>query len=116
MLKVFAFKRGVLTNLASIAPGTGLGFGPRHLDFHPQLNPNESEVGAVCGTKILRHCSVLHRTRVQSPAPGIPPSITCHPNQSHSSFSRLLSSCRITIRPDFVSLARNAVSCGSRWI
>src|SRR2546426_7060166 len=34
-LKVFAFKRGLLTNLASIAPGTGLGFGPRHLDFHP---------------------------------------------------------------------------------
>ena len=34
-LKLFSFKRGVLTNLASIAPGTGLGFGPRHLDFHP---------------------------------------------------------------------------------
>ena len=34
-LKLFEFKRGVLTNLASIAPGTGLGFGPRHLDFHP---------------------------------------------------------------------------------
>jgi 6-phosphogluconolactonase len=34
-LKVFTFNRGTLTNLASIAPGTGLGFGPRHLDFHP---------------------------------------------------------------------------------
>jgi len=34
-IKVFAFKDGVLTNLASIAPGNGLGFGPRHLDFHP---------------------------------------------------------------------------------
>src|SRR5262245_7691217 len=34
-LKLFAFKGGALTNLASIAPGTGLGFGPRHLDFHP---------------------------------------------------------------------------------
>jgi 6-phosphogluconolactonase (cycloisomerase 2 family) len=34
-LKVYGFKDGVLTNLASIAPGTGLGFGPRHLDFHP---------------------------------------------------------------------------------
>jgi 6-phosphogluconolactonase len=34
-LKVFAFARGALTNLVSIAPGTGLGFGPRHLDFHP---------------------------------------------------------------------------------
>jgi 6-phosphogluconolactonase (cycloisomerase 2 family) len=35
-LKVFGFHNGVLTNQASIAPGTGLGFGPRHLDFHPQ--------------------------------------------------------------------------------
>src|SRR5262249_19570798 len=26
---------GVLHNLQSIAPGNGLGFGPRHLDFHP---------------------------------------------------------------------------------
>ena len=34
-LKLFAFKQGALTNLASIAPGSGLGFGPRHLDFHP---------------------------------------------------------------------------------
>ncbi len=34
-LKVYAFKDGALTNLASIAPGSGLGFGPRHLDFHP---------------------------------------------------------------------------------
>jgi 6-phosphogluconolactonase (cycloisomerase 2 family) len=34
-LKLFAFKRGTLTSLASIAPGSGLGFGPRHLDFHP---------------------------------------------------------------------------------
>ncbi|TMJ65151.1 MAG: lactonase family protein [Alphaproteobacteria bacterium] len=34
-LKVFTFDHGTLTNLASIAPGTGFGFGPRHLDFHP---------------------------------------------------------------------------------
>ena len=34
-LKVFNYKNGVLTNLASIAPGRGYGFGPRHLDFHP---------------------------------------------------------------------------------
>jgi len=34
-IKTFAFDNGVLRNLASIAPGTGLGFGPRHLDFHP---------------------------------------------------------------------------------
>lgn len=35
-LKVFGLNNGVLTNQASVAPGTGLGFGPRHLDFHPQ--------------------------------------------------------------------------------
>ena len=34
-LKTFAFKEGVLTNLAAIAPGDGKHFGPRHLDFHP---------------------------------------------------------------------------------
>jgi 6-phosphogluconolactonase (cycloisomerase 2 family) len=34
-VKTFAFANGILTNLASIAPGNGLGFGPRHLDFHP---------------------------------------------------------------------------------
>ncbi len=38
-LKTYRFKNGVLSNLASIAPGNGpragFGFGPRHLDFHP---------------------------------------------------------------------------------
>jgi 6-phosphogluconolactonase (cycloisomerase 2 family) len=34
-IKTFAFENGALRNLASIAPGNGLGFGPRHLDFHP---------------------------------------------------------------------------------
>jgi 6-phosphogluconolactonase (cycloisomerase 2 family) len=34
-LKLYTFKDGALTNLASVAPGNGLGFGPRHLDFHP---------------------------------------------------------------------------------
>jgi 6-phosphogluconolactonase len=35
-LKLYGFKDGLLTNIASIAPGTGHGFGPRHLDFHPR--------------------------------------------------------------------------------
>ncbi|HEY9447563.1 MAG TPA: beta-propeller fold lactonase family protein [Burkholderiales bacterium] len=34
-LKVMRFEDGVLRNVASIAPGGGYGFGPRHLDFHP---------------------------------------------------------------------------------
>jgi len=34
-LRLFRFNEGVLSNLASIAPNGGYGFGPRHLDFHP---------------------------------------------------------------------------------
>lgn len=35
-IEVFGFKDGQLSNLQAIAPhGNGLGFGPRHLDFHP---------------------------------------------------------------------------------
>lgn len=34
-LKVFTYKDGLLANLASIAPGGGFNFQPRHLDFHP---------------------------------------------------------------------------------
>lgn len=34
-IKAYGFADGALTDLASIAPGAGLGFGPRHLDFHP---------------------------------------------------------------------------------
>jgi 6-phosphogluconolactonase len=34
-LKVFGYEDGVLSNRASIAPGGGYNFQPRHLDFHP---------------------------------------------------------------------------------
>lgn len=34
-LKVKALKNGQLSDIASIAPGAGYGFGPRHVDFHP---------------------------------------------------------------------------------
>ncbi len=34
-LKIFNYKDGLLTNEVSVAPGGGIGFGPRHLDFHP---------------------------------------------------------------------------------
>jgi 6-phosphogluconolactonase (cycloisomerase 2 family) len=34
-LKVFGYRDGVLTNRASIAPGKGYNFQPRHLEFHP---------------------------------------------------------------------------------
>jgi 6-phosphogluconolactonase len=32
-LKILSYKDGLLTNRASIAPGGGFGFGPRHVDF-----------------------------------------------------------------------------------
>jgi 6-phosphogluconolactonase (cycloisomerase 2 family) len=34
-LKTFSYAKGLLTNEKSIAPNGGIGFGPRHLDFHP---------------------------------------------------------------------------------
>ena len=34
-LKVFDFSEGQLRNEVSVAPNGGFGFGPRHLDFHP---------------------------------------------------------------------------------
>jgi 6-phosphogluconolactonase len=34
-VKVFRYDAGTLTNRASIAPGNGIGFRSRHLDFHP---------------------------------------------------------------------------------
>lgn len=34
-LKVFGYKDGVLSKRASIAPGGGYGFQPRHIEFHP---------------------------------------------------------------------------------
>ena len=34
-LKVYGFDKGALTMKASVQPGNGLGFGARHLDYHP---------------------------------------------------------------------------------
>jgi 6-phosphogluconolactonase (cycloisomerase 2 family) len=34
-LKIFSYKDGVLASRASVAPDGGIGFQPRHLDFHP---------------------------------------------------------------------------------
>ena len=35
-LKVFDYRDGMLSNEVSVAPDGGYGFGPRHLDFHPE--------------------------------------------------------------------------------
>jgi 6-phosphogluconolactonase (cycloisomerase 2 family) len=36
-LRILKFADGVLTSLASVAPGGGFGFQPRHVDFDPRL-------------------------------------------------------------------------------
>jgi 6-phosphogluconolactonase (cycloisomerase 2 family) len=35
-LRFLSIDHGVLTNIDTVAPGSGHGFGPRHLDFHPR--------------------------------------------------------------------------------
>ena len=35
-LRAFTFENGVLSNPQVVAPNGGFGFGPRHVDFHPQ--------------------------------------------------------------------------------
>jgi 6-phosphogluconolactonase len=35
-LRSFSFRDGVLSNAAVVAPDGGYGFGPRHVDFHPE--------------------------------------------------------------------------------
>ena len=35
-LRTFAFENGVLSNPQVVAPNGGYGFGPRHVDFHPE--------------------------------------------------------------------------------
>lgn len=34
-IKIFDYRQGRLANKATVAPGGGYGYGPRHLDFHP---------------------------------------------------------------------------------
>jgi len=36
-LYVFDYKNGLLSNQGKIAPNDGVGYGPRHLDFHPTM-------------------------------------------------------------------------------
>ena len=89
-VKTFAFDHGVLRNLASIAPGTGLGFGPRHLDFHPsrpwvfvsierqnKLYVYELDAGAGLKREPLFVKDTLSRTPAMRQAAG---AIHIHPN------------------------------------
>jgi 6-phosphogluconolactonase len=91
-LKVYGFKNGVLSNIASVAPGTGLGFGPRHLDFHPkepwvyvsverqnQLYVYKLEADGALGRDPLFIKTTLADPKNVKPAQGAGP-IHVHPN------------------------------------
>ena len=90
-VKLFRFDNGRLSNLGSFAPGgSGLGFGPRHLDFHPDRNfvviglerQNELVIygltpeGSFSREPLFRRNTLRDRSR---PAGGVGP-IHFHPN------------------------------------
>jgi 6-phosphogluconolactonase (cycloisomerase 2 family) len=90
-IKTFRFDDGVLTNLVSIAPGNGLGFGPRHLDFHPTApfafvsieRQNKLFVYKLeAATGLAREPSFIKQTLTNpsSPAPQGTGPIHVHPN------------------------------------
>jgi 6-phosphogluconolactonase len=90
-LKTFTFSNGVLTNLASIAPGNGLGFGPRHFDLHPTRpwafgsieRQNKLYVYSLdAATGLAREPSFIKETlsNPASPAPQGAGPIHVHPN------------------------------------
>lgn len=93
-LKLFDYRQGLLANRASIAPGDGYGFGPRHVDFHPALprlyvsleRQNKLQVwdfnGEMLGAAPLHVAGTLadaaHDNRAQKPG-----TVHMHPNGRH---------------------------------
>ena len=74
-IKIFNYENGVLSNQASIAPGGGYGFQPRHLDFHPSkpwvflsLEPqNKLEVYKMLGDGTLSRKPLFVKDTVADP-------------------------------------------------
>ncbi|MFY9695386.1 MAG: beta-propeller fold lactonase family protein [Xanthobacteraceae bacterium] len=90
-IKTFRFSNGVLGNLASIAPGNGLGFGPRHLDFHPTKpwafvsveRQNKLYVYALDGATSLARAPLFIKETLSDPNSAVPQGtgpIHVHPN------------------------------------
>jgi 6-phosphogluconolactonase len=90
-IKTFRFHDGVLSNLASIAPGDGLGFGPRHLDFHPTKpwvfvsieRQNKLYVYALDSDTGLSRAPLFTKETLSDPATTVPQGtgpIHVHPN------------------------------------
>jgi 6-phosphogluconolactonase (cycloisomerase 2 family) len=90
-IKTFGFDRGALRGLASIAPGDGLGFGPRHLDFHPSKpwvfisveRQNQLYVYALHATSGLAREPMFIKSTLANPTPLVRQAagaIHLHPN------------------------------------
>jgi 6-phosphogluconolactonase (cycloisomerase 2 family) len=90
-LKVFAYKNGVLANRASIAPGGGHNFQPRHLDFHPTRpfvfltleRQNKLQVYSIVDGRTLGSAPLFTRETLLDPARGdgqATSAIHVHPN------------------------------------
>src|ERR1700690_2625830 len=91
-LKVMSYHDGVLASLASIAPGGGFGFQPRHLDFHPSMPwayltleaQNKLEMYKVSGDGTLGELPVFVKDTVADPgnihSTQAPSTVHVHPN------------------------------------
>ena len=79
-LKVFAYKDGVLSNGASIAPHGGFGFQSRHLDFHPTRpwaflsleRQNTLEVFSIVGDNTLGQRALYSKSTLAQPGSARP--------------------------------------------
>jgi 6-phosphogluconolactonase (cycloisomerase 2 family) len=94
-LKVFGFQDGQLSALSSVTEGDGLGFGPRHVDFHPrepwmyvsmersnQLLVYRVEEAGIGATPAFTRDTALQHARSKAPAQFLGP-IHLHPGGRH---------------------------------
>jgi 6-phosphogluconolactonase len=90
-LKLYGFKNGVLTNQGTIPTGSGLGFGPRHLDFHPTQpwvfvsveRQNQLHVYKLQPDNLLARVPIFSKTTLADPGSRQTPgagAIHVHPN------------------------------------
>lgn len=91
-LKVYAYKDGIVTNRQSIAPNGGLGFQPRHVDFHPTqpfvfLNlerQNQLQAYRVLNGESIEPKALFTKDTLDDPAASKPAQMTgaihVHPN------------------------------------
>lgn len=77
-LRVFGFEAGQLHALQSVAPGGGIGFGPRHVDFHPSRpwmyvcveRQNQLQMFAIDNGRVAPAAAFTTSTLAASTGPG----------------------------------------------